>query len=109
MPYIKRVFRNPMDPHIEALAKLAQTPGDLNYIISRLASLTLHYEGKSYNVLNALVGAMECAKLEMYRRVTAPYEDLKIVENGDVYTDEIPALTNAVFAEQTSDNSHSGT
>jgi hypothetical protein len=100
MPYIKKVFRSPMDTHIEELAKLAQTPGDLNYIISRLASLTLHYEGKSYNVLNALVGALECAKLEMYRRVAAPYEDLKIVENGDVYTDEVSLLTEVVVAER---------
>ena len=28
---------------------------------------------------------MECAKLELYRRVAAPYEDLKISEAGDVY------------------------
>jgi len=93
MPYIKKVFRSPMDSHIEALAKLAQTPGDLNYIISRLAALTLVYEGKSYNVLNALVGAFECAKLELYRRVAAPYEDLKVVDNGDVYDDvlQLPA------------------
>lgn len=30
-------------------------------------------------------GAIECAKLEFYRRVAAPYEDKKIAENGDVY------------------------
>ena len=32
-----------------------------------------------------VVNAMECAKLEFYRRVAAPYEDTKIKENGDVY------------------------
>ena len=32
------------------------------------------------------MGALECAKLELYRRVAAPYEDVKIMENGDVYT-----------------------
>ena len=36
--------------------------------------------------LNAIIGALECAKLELYRRVAAPYEDDKIIENGDVYT-----------------------
>lgn len=29
--------------------------------------------------------ALKDAKLEFYRRVVAPYEDLKIKENGDVY------------------------
>jgi hypothetical protein len=33
-----------------------------------------------------VVGVLECAKLEIYRRIAAPYEDKKIVENGDVYT-----------------------
>ena len=28
---------------------------------------------------------LECAKLELYRRVAAPYEDEKIDQNGDVY------------------------
>ena len=34
-----------------------------------------------------LIGVLECAKLELYRRVAAPYEDDKIDENGDVYQD----------------------
>ena len=41
--------------------------------------------GKSYSVMNEIVGALECAKLEMYRRIYAPYEDEKIEANGDVY------------------------
>lgn len=32
-----------------------------------------------------LLGAIEAAKLEFYRRVAAPYEDKKCMENGDVY------------------------
>jgi len=31
------------------------------------------------------VGVLECAKMELYRRVAAPYEDKKKEENGDVY------------------------
>jgi hypothetical protein len=38
-----------------------------------------------YAHLNEVIGAIECAKLELYRRVAAPYEDLKISEAGDVY------------------------
>ena len=29
--------------------------------------------------------ALEGAKLEFYRRIVAPYEELKIKENGEVY------------------------
>lgn len=31
------------------------------------------------------LGALECCKLEFYRRVAAPYEDSKIKSNGDCY------------------------
>lgn len=35
--------------------------------------------------MNSARGAIECAKLEFYARVVRPYEETKIVENGDVY------------------------
>ena len=37
-------------------------------------------------VSGKVIGALECAKLELYRRIAAPYEDTKIQENGEVYT-----------------------
>jgi hypothetical protein len=40
---------------------------------------------KSYFSYNEVVGVLECVKLEMYRRLVAPYEDRKCKENGDVY------------------------
>jgi hypothetical protein len=39
----------------------------------------------SYQSINDVLGALEGAKLEFYRRIAAPYEDTKIQENGDVY------------------------
>lgn len=39
-----------------------------------------------YALYNEVVGVLECAKLELYRRLAAPYEDRKIAANGDVYT-----------------------
>jgi hypothetical protein len=39
-----------------------------------------------YAHINEAVGALECAKLELYRRVAAPYEDEKMKESGDVYS-----------------------
>lgn len=38
-----------------------------------------------YVELNEVVGALESAKLELYRRIVGPYEDKKSAENGDVY------------------------
>jgi hypothetical protein len=41
--------------------------------------------GQSYSIINDIVGVLECAKMEFYRRVAVPYEDKKRTENGDVY------------------------
>lgn len=64
------------------------TAGELNFAITLLVKEFLAgqpKEGKSYEALNAAMGALECCKLELYRRIVAPYEDVKIKENGDVY------------------------
>ena len=59
-------------------------PGTLNYIITRMV---VWYLGKNpnYERYNAAIGALECAKQELYRRQIAPYEDEKCEQNGDVY------------------------
>lgn len=59
--------------------------GDLNYALTMVALDFLAIHGKSYETLNAVVGALESAKAEFQRRVVAPYETLKAIENGDVY------------------------
>lgn len=85
MPYLKPVYRQRLDASINSLAALInkdQRAGELNYIINRLM-LALQGEGK-YKDINELVGALECAKLEFYRRKAAPYEDKKAAENGDL-------------------------
>ena len=56
--------------------------GDLNYMITKILLMA---KPKSYAEYNALVGVLECCKLEFYRRAVAAYEDEKIQENGDVY------------------------
>jgi hypothetical protein len=62
-----------------------QNAGELNYIITRLLRLYVEHRGESYQTFNDIMGALEGAKAEFYRRVVAPYEDVKIQENGDVY------------------------
>jgi len=81
MPYIKPERRNA----ILAGAK-PQDAGELNFAITVLVDNFLKDKGEiRYSHLNEVIGALDCAKLELYRRVAAPYEDEKIAENGDVY------------------------
>ena len=56
--------------------------GHLNYIITRLI---LNTNPENYKDFNAILGVLESAKLEFYRRKISHYEDKKIKENGDVY------------------------
>ena len=87
MPYIKMEERV---KYMENLEKIIDTlksqpvdriDGELNYIITRM--LKESYPLRYFN-LNRALGVLECAKLEFYRRVVAPYENTKIEENGDV-------------------------
>jgi len=80
MPYIKAEDRNRV---METIGPM--TPGELNYAITRLCQFYIEEVGANYTGYNDVVGALECAKLEMYRRLIAPYEDTKLKENGDVY------------------------
>jgi hypothetical protein len=41
------------------------------------------YPPKYFNY-NRAIGVLECIKLEFYRRMVGPYEDIKIKEAGDV-------------------------
>jgi len=86
MPYIKMIDRDRIDYIIDA-AKLIgiQTPGELNYVITQMCIAYIREHDLNYQCINDIVGALEGAKLEFYRRVAGPYEDKKISENGDVY------------------------
>lgn len=79
MPYIKQIDRM-------AARCAPSTTGDLNFAITTLVHDWLDRQDHKlrYDHVNAAIGALECAKLELYRRIAAPYEDAKAVENGDV-------------------------
>ena len=62
-----------------------RSPGALNYLITKLCLAYIDQVGSRYETFNAVIGALECAKQEMYRRAIAPYEDAKAAVNGDVY------------------------
>jgi hypothetical protein len=81
MPYVSQESR----ARLNTLRPPAMmTPGELNYCVTQLVLAYLPPK-PSYAELNAAIGALECAKLELYRRVAAPYEDAKREQNGDVY------------------------
>lgn len=85
MPYIKQGNRQGLlDGMFENGMPI--TPGDLNFVITTICIDYMNYTGgQSYTKMNEIIGALECAKLEFYRRAVSPYEDKKIEENGDVY------------------------
>ena len=82
MPYITKEQRELVDP-VSDLA--SSTPGELNYQLTALVTEYLRRRGISYTALNEAIGVLECAKLELYRRLVAEYEDQKCKANGDVY------------------------
>ena len=86
MPYIKKSRRDDLDNQ----GCEPMTAGELNYVITKLLRRFAYgsrSEGLSYAAINDVLGALEGAKLEFYRRVAAPYESKKCVENGDVYSE----------------------
>jgi hypothetical protein len=95
MPYLTQDAREKLDSHInDILEVLLETnvsvPGGLNYAICRVADGVIAAKGESYSIYNTLLGATEAAKLEIYRRMVAPYEDAKCKENGEVFSSKTP-------------------
>lgn len=84
MPYITPERRAAFDAELETLAAEVQNQGEMNYCIYKLASLVIDRVGESYEKLSMCSSAMEHAKLEWYRQRLAPYEDVKITENGGI-------------------------
>lgn len=94
MPYIKKERREGLDKiAIDAVRELnwlakqddkqGLVGGDLNYLTTKIIN-TIFENNKGYAMASELVATLECVKMEFYRRKVAPYEEEKIVENGDV-------------------------
>jgi len=82
MPYIPRGRRSDIAVTSD---NEPENAGELNYRFTMDIKWYVENHGASYQTFNDILGALEGAKLEFYRRVVAPYEDKKIIENGDVY------------------------
>jgi len=85
MPYVKQEVRNWLnDIELRDLGRACPSVGSLNYVITRIVRDYIHANARSYSTFNEVIGALECAKLELYRRQVVPYENEKIAENGDL-------------------------
>jgi hypothetical protein len=62
-------------------------PGQLNFLVTEEVKRYVNRNGLDYHTINDVLGALEGAKQEFYRRVAAPYENRKAQENGDVYAE----------------------
>jgi hypothetical protein len=82
MPYIKKEHRKDMDEVVDLMAKKpVSVDGDLNYILYKFCKFHVK---PSYNNYKNFCGELRQCVTEIERRLLAPYEDLKIQENGDV-------------------------
>ncbi|MBW1774099.1 MAG: hypothetical protein JRG79_07335 [Deltaproteobacteria bacterium] len=81
MPYVDKEARVRLDG-----GAAPQNAGELNYVITRCVDEYLIQKGSlRYANINEVIGVLECAKLELYRRIAVPYEDGKKEASGDVY------------------------
>lgn len=81
MPYVDEEARIRLDG-----GAAPGNAGELNYVITRIVDAYLMQRGGlRYAGINEVIGVLECAKLELYRRIAVPYEDGKKEASGDVY------------------------
>lgn len=87
MPYITQKDRRRYEPDLLKLKmKMKQTTakGDLTYLVYSLGLEFFKKRGLSYTNMSMAIGALTDAAEEIRRRHLNPYEDTKIIENGDV-------------------------
>jgi len=89
MPYIPQKDRVKYQQHLDPLKLNIDTPGELNYVISKLCHNYLIHNadrqtGYNYELLNEIHGVMVGAASEFFYRVMTPYETVKRRMNGTV-------------------------
>lgn len=84
MPYILPSRRNELDGMIDPLGLRLRDVGELNYAMTRLALMLLKRLEFNYSSMSNILGTMQAAAHEFYFRVFRPYENNKLVTNGDL-------------------------
>lgn len=89
MPYIEnKIIRKNGKPRRKEMDKIidlmieqgVRVDGDLNYILFKFCKSII----PSYNNYKNFIGELDCCAREIYRKLVAPYEELKEKENGGV-------------------------
>jgi len=96
-PYIKKELRGKFNTYINSLVRgvllnntdKSKHAGCINYIFTKFISEYINVHEYDYDMLNMLIGVLECIKQELYRRIMVDYEHDKCKENGDVYHEKI--------------------
>lgn len=84
MPYIPERNRTCLLPVSDAVPN---TAGELHYQIAVLVDNYLEVRRPvGYQEYNEVIGVLACAQAEVFRRLVVPFENGKLQENGDVYT-----------------------
>ncbi len=80
----RNVGPNENSPHKEKLTneEFMNICGDINYLFSRIIAGVMG--DVSYSKVAIITGVLENIKQEFYRRIATPYENHKIIENGDI-------------------------
>ena len=90
MPYITLGRRRDLYWHW-ATGEGPKSAGELNYVLTMMVQeyivtrMRMTDRPLKYCMINDVMGALEGAKQEFYRKVAVPYEDKKVKENGEVY------------------------
>jgi len=85
MPYITQTDRESLDYVEDAIRNSPPTSaGEIQYLIALLIKGYMSNSDYRYQTMNDVMGALNGANLEFYRRYVGPYEDECIKKNGDV-------------------------
>ena len=89
MPYIDKKSKEKYEPLFEVLREILESSdnpipkGELTYLVYALA-LSFFKGRESYTNISTAISSLQDAAEELRRRHLNPYEDKKIIENGDV-------------------------
>jgi len=86
MPYIAQEDRQEFMDFVEAVVEIQpKTAGEIQFMIAVIIAEFMKNSDYRYQNMNDVMGALNGANLEFYRRYVAPYEDECIAKNGDVF------------------------
>lgn len=94
MPYLESKDRKRLLKTLEPKSK-----GELNYLITVLMVNYIDRVGLNYQNASDAMAAATDAAAEFKDKVLQPYENLKMIQNGGIYTDITQRINNSTRAE----------